>query len=230
MITCREVTDWLLEADLAELQSPADRAIAGHVAACAGCATRAARILGDTTSLAISVSAAPLNASGRSSGARRYAASRNRWPHATYVAIALLAASIVFVLVTRNRRPEPRPFSGARGIEVAAAPAPRTTVDSRQERSQSRTAVDEDPRTAAHRAASSWSTDRLSSAHAVAPVAVIPESVPAVAVRAVRLDTLSTNASDGVDARPSLAVDVVPSTGRYAVLGSTPKVTVVWFY
>jgi hypothetical protein len=49
-------------------------------------------------------------------------------------------------------------------------------------------------------------------------------------MRAVRLDSLDARESAAVEARPSLAVDVVPSSGRYAVLRSTPRVTVVWFY
>ena len=83
---------------------------------------------------------------------------------------------------------------------------------------------------AAHRPAAQAPSRRLASAEAVAPVALAPESVPAIATPALRLDTEHDRDSTHIEARPSLAVDVVPSTGRYAVLGSTPRVTVVWFY
>ena len=229
MITCREVTDWLLEADLSELQASGERAIARHIAACRGCATRAARILGDTTSLAAAVSSAPPSAPGRVPGTRHSAPSRGRWTYATYVATALLAASLLFVLTTRRPGTRPRTSPAVREIKVASASTRRTTSASRQEREQSAAAMDEDPPSVARRPAPSM-MERLSPAHAVAAVAVLPQSVPAMAVRAVRLDTLDASTSVQVEPRASLAVDVVPSTGRYAVLGSTPKVTVVWFY
>lgn len=214
MITCRDVTTWLLEADLSEIGAPPGRAIAEHVTACHECAARAARIVGDTAWLAHSTPAVP---------------SRERWRRSTYVATSLLAASILVLLLTRVPRTQPDGTARVLRPDVASTATQPATSEPHAERKKPGQSPKGNPRVA-RRAAPRLTSPRLASAAAVAPIPVTARPEPAIPIRAERLDTLDAKLSGAVEARSSLAVDVVPSTGRYAVLGSTPKVTVVWFY
>lgn len=215
MITCREATAWLLEADLSEFEAPVDRAVAEHVTTCNGCAARAARIVGDTTRMARAIARTP---------------SRPWRPRSMYVATALLAASILVLLFARGPRTAPHRAPRVQRTSVAAAPLQPASPGSNEGREQPSARSKENVPPLARRFASRSTTDRRTSAVSVTPVALEATPVAAVPTQAVRLDSPDMNQSAAVEARPSLAVDVVPSTGRYAVLGSTPKVTVVWFY
>jgi hypothetical protein len=219
MITCREATEWLLEADLDELQSTGDRAIARHVAACSVCAARAARILGDTAWLARTVPAVVVAPAGHT-----------RWARATFVATALVAASILVLLLARSPRADGRADSSQPRTAAASGTAQPAATESGMEHDLPAPSPSRHSMPLTRPPASSAPGRQLSSAVAVAPLALAAESVPAVATPALRLDTPHDRDSTRIEARPSLAVDVVPSTGRYAVLGSTPRVTVVWFY
>jgi len=214
MITCRDVTTWLLEADPSEIGAPAERAIAEHLTACNGCAARAARIVGDTAWLAHSIPAGP---------------SRVRWRRSAYVATSLLAASILVLLLIRVPRTESEGAALVLRPDVASTATQRDTSEAHAEHHTPGPSPKGNLRVA-RRTAPRSTSPRLASAAAVAPVPVTARPEPAIPIRAERLDTLDAKLSGAVEARSSLAVDVVPSTGRYAVLGSTPKVTVVWFY
>jgi hypothetical protein len=219
MITCREAMEWLLEADLDELASPEDRAIAVHVAACSACTSRAARILGDTAWLARTVPAVAVAA-----------AERTRWARATFVGTALLAASMLVLLLARLPRPDARSAPSLHATAVASGTTQPAAPESSVEHDLPAPSPSRQSMPVTRRPASSPTGRQLASAVAVAPVTLAAESVPAIATPALRLDARHDRDSTHIEARPSLAVDVVPSTGRYAVLGSTPRVTVVWFY
>jgi len=205
----------LLEADLSEIQATADRTVAEHVAACSACAARAARIVGDSAWLTRAIPAAP---------------TPSRWRRSTYVATALVAASILLLLLTRVPRAERRTTPPVLRTAVTSTSTGVATSDAKVGRDGPGGSPNVDLVPAPHRAAGSSAIRRLGSATAVAPLAIVAESTPAVPTRAVRLDSPDAGEPAAVDARPSLAVDVVPSSGRYAVLRSTPEVTVVWFY
>jgi hypothetical protein len=227
LTTCHEATGWLLEADLDELHSPEDRAVARHVAACPACTTRAERILGDTAWLARAIEKPTVAVVDTLQ--TQGAATRTRWTRATFVGAALLAASILVLLLARLPRPDGRSATSLRPTQVASSTTRSAAPSSGAARDVPEASSFSNPIHANHRPTQSPSR-QLASAVAVAPVALAPESVPAIATPAVRLDTKGDRDSTRIEPRPSLAVDVVPSSGRYAVLGSTPRVTVVWFY
>jgi len=227
MITCRDATAWLLEADVHELQAAGDPAMAEHLATCSGCAVRASRIARDTAWLGRAVHAAddhPSKPLLAELGVERFT---GRW--LPPVGVALLAASIVALVLTHTSRTGEQHASRAARAELASTPSPPAPFASSKPDAR-HSSDDGRPRSIDRSTEPQSPTVRHETVVAIAPLAITPESVPAIATLAVRLDSLHDEDSSATEARPSLAVDVVPSTGRYAVLGSTPKVTVVWFY
>lgn len=230
MITCRDTTTWLLAVEPSELTATANRDIAAHLACCEKCRARVARVAGDTAWLA---SRAPTaSAPTLSTPYARSARTHSALHRSTFGAAALVAASLLIVVIPhRANAPARGGTKQARGLVVPSTSviAPATRVNELAPQPVKTSA----PRSAAApRSARQALPLRLPAAHAAVPIALATAFVPPEPARVVRLDTvLADSASAGLEARPSIAVDVEPLTARrYAVLHSSPMLTVVWFY
>lgn len=231
-MTCRDTIEWLLEAEPGELEAPLNSGIAEHVASCQGCRARVARVVVDTAWLARTIPRSSALAPRASTVVP--ARSWRFWP--AYVTSGLVAASLLVVLLTRT--PGINPHATDRPQDRAIIPAPsHETGDSVAIVSSVSTRPSATPaaqrRSTVHpRVLPSERGVFLPSAHAIQAVALTPQTVSLVPERSVRLDTLSADsgAASPPSPRASFAIDATPSTGRYAVLRSTPQVTVVWFY
>jgi len=229
MMTCRDAIDWLLEAAPSELRTPGSHELAEHLAACEGCRTRLARIVGDSAWLAQAVSAP--SALVLASGSAHLVPSRSRWKGPSYMGTALAAAALLMVFLSRDPRPG-RSDSARAWDRVVVSTASRASTDSvvnvpTRIRGQLLT----HGQATAHSLPSPERASRLPAARAVEAVALAPAPVLPMTTHSVRIDTLSSdNESGRMEPRASFAIDANTSTGRYAVLRSTPKLTVVWFY
>lgn len=231
MITCDDTTTWLLAAEPDELSANGNRDVAEHLVLCAQCRSRVARVVGDTAWLA---SVLPMVAGSAPHGARYVPPARRApWRQSAWITVAVLAASLLVVLLPRGERApigvDPRQASGvslARAPGVAPAPARVPEFEPQYASGAQR------PLPATSSTAGSADLRRLPAAPVEAPVSLSATFVPPTPVRAVRLDSLfADRAAPDIEARSSAAVDVEPLTERrFAVLQSSPRVTVIWFY
>lgn len=230
MITCRDTTTWLFAVEPRELSATTNRDIAAHLACCERCCARVARVAGDTAWLASMTPTA--SRPSFSTFSARSALTHSVFRRSAVVAAALVAASLLVVVIPHLANAPSR--GGTRQARHLAVPstsviAPTTQVS---EFAPQRTRTSERPSAAAPRSVHQTSLLRLPAAHATVPIALVTAFVTPEPARAVRLDTvLADSASVGIEARPSIAMDVEPLTARrYAVLHSSPTLTVVWFY
>jgi predicted anti-sigma-YlaC factor YlaD len=124
MMTCAQVRDVLLEADLAELRGPPSTALAEHLATCAECGRWAEQIIATTEALARDQMQGPRReVEGVLAAARaeadRIRRTRRRWLGAVP---ALTAAGIAAIMLARSWGPG-LPSAPSAAPAAAAAPA-----------------------------------------------------------------------------------------------------------
>ena len=225
MITCSELSGWLLEADLYEVTRPTNTNVASHLASCVSCSARLARILGDSARLASAVGVDATPSQPYTSAAARGARNPNRKTHRAMIvtaAGALMAASVVVLVLARGRG---EPVGSKRIAPGDAVPVARLTIPEvvsatvnppdRQTDTASETRRVSKPRIQA-RAKLTAFQQRL----AAAP----PPSPPSLPAEHNGADDAAIGRDGVVDVQPH-------DLKQVAVLRSTdPRVTVVWFY
>lgn len=227
-MTCRDTMAWLLEAELDELEAPGNPEIAAHIASCQGCHARVARVAGDTAWLTrvIPRSSSPPLAPAVESRT----ISRRSWRLTVY-GLGGCAAALLIVFLTRSPRQDQIPSTPPERVAVAPIRhlGERDSVSNTPAHAPVR--LSERRPSPAPASALPKPGVELPGARAIRAVAVAPEVLPSSSEHAIRLDTAITGSTSArPEPRASFAIDALPSTGRYAVLRSTPKVTVVWFY
>lgn len=231
MLSCNDVTAWLLEADEEDIAVALEVRAVDHLRACGRCRSRTERVLHDTRSLAHVVQ---IEHAARSRAVTLRGGSDGRVKHAARAGTGLigtLAAAALFWTITQRADPD---MAGERRSVANAPIAPA--------------GANVTPAAAAPlaRVASSEAMDSLAVAAAPAvrprrlpdpePTGVrqrtAGQSFPQIApVSPVRLDAPArvppSASADSIAARIEIEPD---SARRFAVLRASPRVTVVWFY